>query len=81
MLIILTNTIEYYKSFLKKKKLVKRSKIITQQPKTMKNPNIINIKSINIEHPKIYIVKQQKLIFYDEEKTVQDTKRTKQSPS
>ena len=47
----------------------------------MKNPNIINIKSINIEHPKIYIVKQQKLIFYDEEKTVQDTKRTKQSPS
>ena len=36
----------------KNKKLVKQSKVITQQPKTIQNRNIIDIKSVNIEHPK-----------------------------
>ena len=34
------------------KKLVKRSKIITQQPKALENPNIIDIESLFKEHPK-----------------------------
>ena len=33
-------------------KSVKQSKIITQQPKTFENPNIIGIKLVNIEHTK-----------------------------
>ena len=32
--------------------MVKQSKIIAQQPKTIKNPNIVNIKSAIIEHRK-----------------------------
>ena len=32
--------------------MVKRSKIIAEQPKTIKNPNIIDIKSVTIEEPK-----------------------------
>ena len=32
----------------KKNKLIKRSKIITQQPKNFENTNIINIKSVTI---------------------------------
>ena len=50
-----SNDKEYYKSFLKNKnqKLVKRSNtIITQQPKTIENPNIIDISSFTIEHLK-----------------------------
>ena len=31
---------------------MKQSNIITQQPKTLENPNIIDIKSVTIEHPK-----------------------------
>ena len=31
---------------------MKRSKIITQQPKTIENPNIVHMKSVIIEHPK-----------------------------
>ena len=31
---------------------MKQSKIFTQQPKTIENPNFIDIKSITIEHPK-----------------------------
>ena len=34
--------------------LVKRSKIITQQPKIFENPNIADIKSVIIEHPKSF---------------------------
>ena len=50
------NAKEHYQSFLRKKntKLSKRSKIITQQPKSLRNPNIIDIKSVNVEHPKTY---------------------------
>ena len=33
-------------------KSVNQSKIITYQPKTFENPNVIGIKSIIIEHPK-----------------------------
>ena len=32
--------------------LVKRSKIINQQPKSIENPNIVEIKSVIIEYPK-----------------------------
>ena len=48
------NAKEYYKSYLKRKntKLVKRSKIMTQQLKTIENSNIADIKSFTIEHPK-----------------------------
>ena len=63
LLLLATNLIEkiadanakgHYKSFLKNKnqKLVKRSKIITQQPKTLEKPNIIDIKSVTIENLK-----------------------------
>ena len=31
---------------------MKRSKIITQQPKSLESPNIIGIKSVTVEHPK-----------------------------
>ena len=49
-----SNAKEYYNSYLKKsnRKLLKRSKIITQRPKTMRNPNIVDIESGIIEHPK-----------------------------
>ena len=48
------NAKEHYQSYLNKKnkKLVKRSKIITQQPKLIENSNIIDLKSVTIEHPK-----------------------------
>ena len=36
----------------KNKKLIKISKIITQQLKAIENPNIIDIKSVIIEHRK-----------------------------
>ena len=32
--------------------MVKLSKIIAEEPKTMENPKLINIKSVFIEHPK-----------------------------
>ena len=49
-----TNPKEYYQSYLKRKdaKVLKRSKTITQQPKTLEIPNIVDIKSVLIEHPK-----------------------------
>ena len=42
-----SNAKEYYKSFLKNSnnKMIKQTKGITQQPKTIKKPNIIDIKS------------------------------------
>ena len=48
------NAKEHYTSFLRKKnrKSVKQSEIITYQPKTFKNPNIVDIKSVLTEHPK-----------------------------
>ena len=51
MLVMIKNTITH---FLKNEnqKLVKQSKIITQQPKTIENQNIIDINSFTIEHPK-----------------------------
>ena len=41
-----------YQSFIRKKntKPVKKSKIITQQPKMFENPNIVDIKSVIIKH-------------------------------
>ena len=36
----------------KTKKMVKRSKIITQKPKAIKNPNIFDMKSVTIEYLK-----------------------------
>ena len=32
---------------------MRRSKIVTQQPKTLENQNIFDIKSVTIQHPKI----------------------------
>ena len=48
------NAKERYQSFLRKKnrKSVKQSEIITCQPKTLENLNIVDIKSIITEHPK-----------------------------
>ena len=48
-----SNAKEHYRSFVRKKntKSVKQSEIITYQPKTFENPNILDIKSIITEHP------------------------------
>ena len=48
------NAKEYYRLFRRKKnrKSVKQSEIITYQPKTFQNPNIVDIKSIIKEHAK-----------------------------
>ena len=48
------NAREHYQSFIRKKntKSVKQSKVITQQSKTFEKPNIVDIKSFIIEHPK-----------------------------
>ena len=48
------NAKEHYQSFLRKKsrKSIKRSEIITYQPKTFENPNIVDTKSVITEHPK-----------------------------
>ena len=48
------NTKEYCRLFRRKKnrKSVKQSEIITYQPKTFENPNIVDIKSIIKEHAK-----------------------------
>ena len=45
---------EHYQSFLRKKnrKSIKQSEIITYQPKTFENPNIVDTKSVITEHPK-----------------------------
>ena len=45
---------EHYQSFIRKKntKSVKQSKIVTCQPKTFENRNIVDIKSVITEHPK-----------------------------
>ena len=47
------NAKEHYQSFIRKKitKFVKRSEIVTYQPKTFENPNIVEIKSVIAEHP------------------------------
>ena len=48
------NTLPLYQSFIRKKnKFSKESKIMTQQPKTFENPNIVDIKSVIIEHANI----------------------------
>ena len=48
-----SNTNEYYQSYLKRKptKLVKHLKTIIQLPKNLENLNIVDIKSIFVEHP------------------------------
>ena len=48
------NAKKHYQSFLRKKntKSVEQSKIITQEPKTFKNPNTIDINSVIIYHLK-----------------------------
>ena len=45
---------KFYQSYLKKKvnaKLSNQSKLITQQPKTFENSNIVDTKLVIIEHP------------------------------
>ena len=48
------NAKEHYQSFLRKRniKSAKQSEIITYQPKTFENSNIVDIKSVITEHPK-----------------------------
>ena len=48
------NAKEHYQSFTRKKntKSVKHSEILTYQPKALKKPNILDIKSVITEHPK-----------------------------
>ena len=48
------NAKEHYQPFIKKKnrKSVKQSEIVTYQPKTFENPNIVDVKSIITEHGK-----------------------------
>ena len=48
------NAKEHYQSFIRKKniKSIKQSKIVTDQPKTLENPNIVDTKPIITEHPK-----------------------------
>ena len=49
-ILYLGNAKEHYQLFIRKKntKLVKQSRIITQQPKMFEKPNIVDIKSIII---------------------------------
>ena len=49
-----SNTKQYCESYLKRTstELLKRSKINTQQPKTLENQKTADIKSVFIEHPK-----------------------------
>ena len=50
---MLTNSINQLIIHKKKTpKLVKQSNIITYEPKTFESPNIVDMKSIIIEHPK-----------------------------
>ena len=48
------NAKEYYQSFIRQNdtKLVKESKIITEEPKTFGNSNIVDITLVIIEHSK-----------------------------
>ena len=48
------NAKAYYQSYLKRKstKLVKRSKINTQQRKALENQDILDIETVIIKHPK-----------------------------
>ena len=48
-----SNAMDTCNFYLKRKnaKLVKRSKIITQQPKYIENANIMDLNAVNIEHP------------------------------
>ena len=53
MLVMLkTKIIKFEILFEEKKHKIKESKIISQQPKTIENPKIVDIKSVNIEYPK-----------------------------
>ena len=57
---------EYYKLFLKNKnkKLVKQTKMITQKPNTTENSNIIDVKSVTVEHSKaLKIIRQTEKVF------------------
>ena len=47
------NIREHYQLFIRKKntKSVKQSEIITYQPKTFENPNIVDIKAVITKHP------------------------------
>ena len=49
------NAKEHCESFSRKKnkKSVKQSEVITYQPKTFENPNIVDIKSVTTDRPKI----------------------------
>ena len=58
---------EHNQPFLSKKnkKLVKKSKVIFHQPKAIQSPNVVDIKSVTIHHPKAS---------QEDPKTIQDYK-------
>ena len=66
---------EYYKSYLKRKytKLTKRSKIITQQPKTMENPNRVVLNQLlkNI----IKVIKEHQKTSHKLSKTIREAEK------
>ena len=78
-----SNTKEYYRSYLKKKKkLVKSSKTIAQQQITIEKPNIVDIKSAIMKLKSaiitlvtLYRVKQYKCKHFLNEKSVKITKK------
>ena len=67
----LLNAKEYYQSFIREKntKSVKQSEIITYQPKTFANPNIVGLKSV--------ITKYQKTL-HKLSKTIRQTEKVSQ---
>ena len=50
VLAVLKNTINHFWEM--NKELMKQPEIITYQPKSTENPDIIHIKSVTVEHPK-----------------------------
>ena len=77
-----SNTKEYYNSYLKRRnaKPVKRSKIITQQPKHFKNPNIVDIKSVIIDYPVKTLHKLSKNIWQSEKVSLVGSGKISNSP-
>ena len=73
------NGIQHYQSFIRKKitKSVKQSEIITSQPNTFENTNIVDMKSVITEHPKTShkLSKAEKLV--SNSSLYSDTKKVK----
>ena len=60
--------------------MVKRSKIITQQPKTIKRPKIVDIKPVIIEHPRTLYKLSKAIRQAEKVSEVSGTGKTSDSP-